>query len=67
MDDENKMVQFKEDFSGTKIVSFVQTYVINVSGYLNSVLTDQRAFINMLDWECNRTRQEETNIIQQPD
>lgn len=47
--DDKKKVQFKEHFSETKIVSFVQTHVINIAGYLNSVLTDRRAFINMLE------------------
>lgn len=65
--DDRKMVQFKEKFSETKIVSFVQTHVINIAGYLKSGLTDRRAFINMLEWEQNRTRQQKTNIIQQID
>lgn len=43
--DDRKMVQFKENFSETKIVSFVQTHVINIAGYLKSVLTDRRASI----------------------
>lgn len=66
MDDE-KMVQFKEKFLGRKIVSFIQTHVINITGYLNLIFTDRRAFISMLEWEWNRRRQEETNIIQQTD
>lgn len=52
---------------GKNCVSFVQTHAINITGYLNSILTDPRAFINILEWEQNRTRQEETNIIQQTD
>lgn len=46
-----KWYSLKNIFSETKIVLFVQTHVINIAGYLKSVLTDRRAFINMLEWE----------------